>query len=90
VLAFLGFVAASVIPFLVGVPYMALILSAVLGQPVTAAGVLEAGVWPFIVPGLIKAAAAALIIPGAWLLVRGADKSVGRSGGRSARRNSRR
>jgi biotin transport system substrate-specific component len=90
VLAFLGFVAASVIPFLVGVPYMALILSAVLGQPVTAAGVLEAGVWPFIVPGLIKAAAAALIIPGAWLLVRGADKTVGRSADRSARRTARR
>jgi len=74
-LAFVGFVAASIVPFLIGVPYMALILATVLGQPVTLAGVLDAGVWPFIVPGLIKAAAAALVIPGAWLLARAADRS---------------
>lgn len=78
-LAFVGFIAASIIPFLVGVPYMALILATVLGQSVTLAGVLEAGVLPFIVPGLIKAAAAALIVPGAWLLVRAADRSKRRS-----------
>ncbi|SDZ47886.1 biotin transporter BioY [Herbiconiux ginsengi] len=75
VLAFVGFVGASIIPFLIGVPYMALILAAVMGQPVTVAGVLEAGVWPFIVPGLIKAAAAALIVPGAWLVARAADRT---------------
>lgn len=75
-LAFVGFVAASIVPFIVGVPYMALILSAVLGQSVTLATVLDAGVWPFIVPGLIKAAAAALFIPGAWLLVRKVDRSA--------------
>ncbi len=74
VLAFAGFVTASVIPFLVGVPYMALILAAVLGDDVTLASVLDAGVWPFIVPGLIKAAAAALCVPGAWLLVRAVDR----------------
>ncbi|MER3391216.1 MAG: biotin transporter BioY [Microcella pacifica] len=74
-LAFVGFVVASVIPFLIGVPYMALILTTVLGQSVSVAGVLEAGVLPFIVPGLIKAAAAALIVPGAWFLVRRADRS---------------
>lgn len=74
-LAFVGFVAASVIPFLVGVPYLALILAAVLGQQVTLAGVLDMGIWPFIVPGIIKAAAAALVIPGAWLLVRAADRT---------------
>jgi biotin transport system substrate-specific component len=75
VLAFAGFVASSTIPFLIGVPYMAVILSLVLGQQITFATVLEAGVWPFIVPGLIKAAAAALILPGAWLLVRAIDRS---------------
>jgi len=75
VLAFGGFATASVIPFLTGVPYMALILATVLGQQVSVAGVLDAGVWPFIVPGLIKAAAAALAIPGAWLLVRSADRT---------------
>ncbi len=73
--AFVGFAAASAIPFVVGVPYMAMILSGVLGQDITIAGILSAGVWPFIVPGLIKAAIAALIIPGAWLLVRAADRS---------------
>lgn len=73
-LAFVGFVGASIVPFLIGVPYMALILTAVLGQQVTFAGVLAAGVWPFIVPGLIKAAAAALIIPGAWLAARAVDR----------------
>lgn len=73
-LAFVGFVAASIIPFIVGVPYLALILATVLGQDITLAGVFEAGVWPFIVPGLIKAAVAALLVPAAWLLVREADR----------------
>ncbi len=77
-LAFVGFVAASVIPFLVGVPYMAAILGLVVGQDVTVAGVLDAGVWPFIVPGLLKAAAAALLVPGAWALVRGVDRRTRR------------
>lgn len=74
-LAFVGFVAASIVPFLIGVPYMALILATVLGQQVTFGGVLDAGVWPFIVPGLIKAGFAALLIPGAWALVRWADRA---------------
>lgn len=73
-LAFIGFVAASVIPFIVGVPYMALILATVLGADVTPASVLGAGVLPFIVPGLIKAAAAALTVPAAWMLVRAVDR----------------
>ncbi len=73
VLAFVGFVTASIVPFLVGVPYMALILATVLGADVTFASVLDAGVWPFIVPGLIKAAFAALLVPAAWALVRAVD-----------------
>jgi len=73
-LAFIGFAVASIIPFLVGVPYMALILSTVLGVDITLASVLEAGVWPFIVPGLVKAAFAALLVPAAWALVRAVDK----------------
>lgn len=77
-LAFVGFVAASVIPFLVGVPYMAMILGVVMGHDVTAAAVLDAGVWPFIVPGLIKAAAAAAMVPTAWLLVRTVDRRTRR------------
>ncbi|WOQ68473.1 biotin transporter BioY [Microbacterium limosum] len=65
-LAFLGFLGASVIPFLVGVPYMALILATVVGAEVTLGSVLAAGVTPFIVGGIVKAAAAALLIPLAW------------------------
>lgn len=74
VLAFVGFVAASVIPFLVGVPYMALILANVLGADVSFGSIMGAGVLPFIVPGLIKAAFAALLVPAAWMLVRFADR----------------
>jgi biotin transport system substrate-specific component len=73
-LAFLGFVAASVIPFLVGVPYMALILSTVMGLDVTFASVMEAGVLPFIAGGFIKAAVAALAIPLAWRAVKALDQ----------------
>lgn len=75
-LAFVGFVAASAIPFLVGVPYMALIFATVAGQTVTLDGVLADGVWPFILPGLIKAGLAALLVPGAWLAVRAADRTT--------------
>lgn len=74
-LAFVGFIAASIIPFLIGVPYMALILATVTGVAVTLGGVLDAGVWPFIVPGLIKAGFASLLVPAAWGLVRLADKT---------------
>jgi biotin transport system substrate-specific component len=72
-LAFLGFVAASIVPFVIGVPYMALILGPVTGGDITWASVLEAGVLPFIVPGLIKAAVAAILVPTAWLIVRAVD-----------------
>lgn len=72
-LAFVGFIAASVVPFLIGVPYMALILATVMGVEVTFATVMSAGVLPFIVPGLIKAAFAAVLIPAAWAAVRYID-----------------
>lgn len=75
-LAFVGFVSASIVPFLIGVPYMALIFATVLDKTVTVDAVLAAGVWPFIVPGLIKAAFAALLIPGAWLLVRALERGA--------------
>ena len=77
-LAFVGFAAASVIPFLIGVPYMAMVLATVQGQEISVGSVLAAGVTPFIAPGLIKAAFAALVIPGAWLAVRAADRGARR------------
>lgn len=76
-LAFAGFVTASIVPFLVGVPYMALILATVLGADITFASVMAAGVLPFIEPGLIKAAFAALLVPAAWAFVHAVDKRKG-------------
>jgi biotin transport system substrate-specific component len=73
-LAFIGFVSASIVPFLIGVPYMALILATVNGVAVTPALIWENGIAGFILPGLIKAAIAALLIPGAWLVVRAVDR----------------
>jgi biotin transport system substrate-specific component len=72
--AFLGFVAASIVPFLVGVPYMALILGVVMGESVSFASVMASGVVPFIVPGLLKAAFVALLLPVVWALVRRVDR----------------
>lgn len=74
-LAFLGFVAASAVPFVFGIPYMALILNVVTGGSFTFWQILEFGLFPFIVGGLVKAAIAALLIPGAWALVRAADRT---------------
>ncbi len=75
ILAFVGFVAASVIPFLFGVPYMAFILNAVLGKGLGVDAILAAGVTPFILGGLIKAAIAAVLIPASWVAVRRADRT---------------
>ena len=73
VLAFVGFAGASILPFVFGVPYMAFILSTVLDQEITVSSVMSAGFVPFIVPGLLKAAFAALLVPAAWALVRRVD-----------------
>lgn len=73
-LAMAGFVAASVVPFLLGVPYLAMILNAVMGAELGLGGILAAGVWPFIAGGLVKAAIAALLIPAAWRAVRSLDE----------------
>jgi biotin transport system substrate-specific component len=72
-LAFLGFGIASLMPFLFGIPYLAFILNVVMGLDLTFIQILEAGLFPFIIGGLIKAGLAALLIPGAWALVRKVD-----------------
>lgn len=72
-LAFLGFVTASALPFVFGIPYMALILNVVMGLDYSPAAILDAGLFPFLLGGLVKAALAALLIPGAWSLVRKVD-----------------
>jgi biotin transport system substrate-specific component len=73
-LAFLGFAAASVMPFVFGIPYMALILNGVLGMDYSFWALLEVGLFPFIVGGIIKAAIAALLIPALWSVVRRVDR----------------
>lgn len=72
-LAFLGFAAASIVPFLFGIPYMALILNVVMGLDYSFGGLLEVGLLPFILGGVVKAGLAALVIPAAWALVRKVD-----------------
>lgn len=74
-LAFVGFVAASAIPFVFGIPYMAFILNVVGGGTYGIADILQFGLWPFVMGGLIKAAIAALLIPAAWWAVRQADRT---------------
>ena len=67
-LAMVGFLLATVAPFLVGVPYMANQLG--MTDPAVIAA---AGITPFIVPGIIKAGIAAAVFPLAWSIVRRLD-----------------
>ena len=71
-LAMGGFLLATAAPFLVGVPYMAVIL-----QMTDVGTILAAGVTPFILPGLVKAAIAAAVFPLAWQLVKMVDRDRG-------------
>lgn len=73
-LAMVGFVSASVVPFLVGVPYMACILNVVMGAGMDLPAIVSVGVTPFIAGGLVKAAIAAVLIPVAWRAVRRVDE----------------
>lgn len=68
-LALLGMLAASIIPFVIGVPYMAAVLVST-GVDPTFAQVMEWGVLPFIPGGVMKAIVVALLLPGAWALRR--------------------
>lgn len=61
---------ASAIPFVTGLPYLAVALGT-LGAPNDLQSVLAAGLYPFIVGGIAKALIAAGIVPLAW-------KAVGR------------
>lgn len=73
-LAFAGFALASALPFLIGVPFMAYILNAVMGMGLDVQGILEVGLYPFIPGGIFKAAVAAGLIPAAWKGVRALDQ----------------
>lgn len=64
---------ATLVPFLIGVPYMAAVLAA-MGQPVDAMGAINMGVTPFIIGGLVKWAIAAAALPLAWKGVKALDE----------------
>jgi biotin transport system substrate-specific component len=70
--AFLAFLAGSVIPFAFGLPWLAAALGN-LGLDNDLNAVLTAGLYPFIIGGVIKAALGAGIISLAWLGVRRRD-----------------
>lgn len=65
--ALLLFVAGQMLIFTVGVPWLA--ASTGMG----ASQALAAGLYPFILGGLVKAAIAAAVLPGAWRAVRRSD-----------------
>ena len=58
------FVAGQAVVFAVGVPWLAL------ATGMSAAQALEAGFYPFILGGLVKAAVAATVLGGAWRMAR--------------------
>jgi len=71
-LALLGFILASIVPFVFGVPYLAVVLGN-MGLDNSFGAVMAAGVTPFIVGGVVKALIAAIAIPLAWKGVRSLD-----------------
>lgn len=71
--AFAGFLGASALPFIFGVPYMAIIVNAVMGDQMGLSAALASGLWPFIPGGIVKALIAAGLIPLAWKAVRRID-----------------
>ena len=70
--ALAGFLAASVIPFLFGVPYLAVVLGG-LGLDNSLPAVMQAGVYPFVLGGVVKAVVAAAAVPLAWKAVKAVD-----------------
>lgn len=71
--SFLAFLAGTVVTFAVGLPWLAVSLGN-LGLPNDLDSVLQAGLYPFIVGGIVKAALGAGIISLAWLAIGRADK----------------
>ena len=71
--AFVAFLAGSVVVFAFGLPWLAAFLGAV-GAPNDLNSVLTAGLYPFIVGGVVKAVLGAGIITLAWVAVGRRDK----------------
>ncbi|AXH96513.1 biotin transporter BioY [Ornithinimicrobium avium] len=68
-LAMLAFLGATVVPFLVGVPFMGLVLG--VADPAT---LFAWGVQPFVLTGILKAGIAAATFPLVWRLIRSIDQ----------------
>ena len=64
------FVAGQLVIFAVGVPWLAV------AADLSAAQAVDAGFTPFVVGGLVKAAIAGLLLPGAWRLVRATERDA--------------
>ena len=61
--ALAGFLAASAMPFLFGIPYLMAVAALVLGEPMGVSAAVAAGLVPFIPGGVVKAALAAVLMP---------------------------
>lgn len=68
--ATVGFILASAIPFLIGLPYMWLILANVSDKTLSLWQLLEVGLFPFIIGGIIKAIVASLVIMSSWRIAK--------------------
>ena len=71
--SFAAFIAGTVVTFAIGLPWLAVSLGN-LGLPNDLNSVLQAGLYPFILGGLVKAALGAGIISLAWFAVAKADR----------------
>lgn len=65
----LGFVAGSAVVFLIGLPWLKV------AAGLTWTETLQAGLYPFIIGGFVKAVVAALALRGAWSLIDRADST---------------
>ncbi|MDO5700140.1 MAG: biotin transporter BioY [Bowdeniella nasicola] len=73
-----GFGLASLIPFLIGVPWLGAVLAS-LGQPHDLPTLMALGVTPFLVGGVVKWAIAAATLPAAWRLLGRPTRSPGKT-----------
>lgn len=74
-LSLLGFLGASLIPFLFGVPYMGVVLGT-MGLPNDIGTLFALGVTPFILGGIIKWLIAAVTLPLVWRAVQALDRGA--------------
>lgn len=71
--AFVAFLAGSVVTFAFGLPWLAVFLGSV-GAPNDLQSVLQAGLYPFIIGGIVKSIIGAGIITAAWFAIGRSDK----------------